>query len=203
MRPADSCAASCRYRPPLGGASVCIPPDGEPHPGFAECVPDREAGVIAGDGEGGRRNPFELELRGAHLECCDQMPVLDIVAKGIETDLQLRREGGKQPPRCVNDTQFLKRRGVWPTGLPNCQSFERSDGTGQERGGAVVGYGGRREQQCVSACRRQCDCRQQDLPGPAEPPQPPPPQAVKAGCSGVRPLSELRASVRSSLVEQT
>ena len=73
------------------------------------------------------------------------MPVLDIVAKGVEIDF-FRREfhfrRAPQPPGVVDDAHQFKRRGLRGAQLPNAQSFQCGDGTREQGGGAVVGLGG-------------------------------------------------------------
>ena len=90
------------------------------------------------------------------------MPVLDVVAEGIEIDLN----GGKQnfrranePLRSVDKADSAKRRGVRGAGRPHTERFQRRDRTGQQRRGAVIGLSRRRDQKSVDTGRCQRDGR--------------------------------------------
>ena len=90
------------------------------------------------------------------------MPVLDVVAEGIEIDFgrgkqNLRR--ANEPLRLVDEADFAQRRGVRHAGRPHTERFQRRDRTGKQRGGAVIRLGWWRDQQRVDAGRCQRDGR--------------------------------------------
>ena len=104
----------------------------------------------------------KLQLGGARFERRQQMPVLDVVAEGVETDFggvkqNFRR--AQKPLRVVDEADFAQRRGVRQAGRPYAERFQRRDRSGKQRGGAVVRLGRRRDQQRVDAGRGQRDGR--------------------------------------------
>ena len=72
------------------------------------------------------------------------MAVLDVVAEGIETDflcLEFYLRRAPQPAGVVDDADHLERRRLVGAEFPHAQGFKRRDGTAEQGGGAVVGYG--------------------------------------------------------------
>ena len=134
----------------------------------------------------------KLQRRRARLERGDEMPVLDVVAEGIEPDFG----GGKQdlrranePPGVVDEADFAQRRGVRHAGRPYAERFQRRDRTGKQRRGAVIGLGRRRDQQRVDAGRGQRD-------GATRPAGPPPMTATSALNVSLMPSAcDLRSKV--------
>ena len=104
--------------------------------------------------------------RGARLERGEEMAVLDIVAESVEPDLARRQSRPRAPARAapVSSTMRItrKRRGLLAAARPDAERLERRDRAGEQRGGAVVGRGGRLATSAVSTPgRRERDRRGQ------------------------------------------
>ena len=106
---------------------------------------DGDAAAVASIGERRRRDTRQVQRSGARFERRDQMPVLDIVAEGFETDLGgVKQHFGRadQPPRVVDDADFAQRRGVRQARLPHAERLKRRHRTGEQRRGAMIGCAG-------------------------------------------------------------
>ena len=115
---------------------------------------------IARDRERRSGNARQPQFGGARFERGEQMPVLDVVAEGIEPDLGgVEKDFGRaeQPLRVVDDAKFLQRRGVRQARLPDAKRFQRGDRAGKQRSGAMVRLGRRRDQERVHAGRGKRD----------------------------------------------
>ncbi len=102
-----------------------------------------------------------VQLRGTRFKRRQEMPVLDIVAKGVEPDFgrleqDLRRP--KQPSRVVDEAKFPQRRRLRQAALPHAQCCQGGDRAGEQRGGAVIRFRRRRDQKRFHARRSQRDC---------------------------------------------
>ncbi len=101
------------------------------------------------------------------LQRGDEMTVLDVIAEGVEADLGSREHNlrrAQQAPRIVDDADRNERRGVRQARLPYAQRRQRGHRSGQQRGGAMIVFGGRRDQHRIDA-----GCGQRDGADQARP----------------------------------
>jgi hypothetical protein len=84
------------------------------------------------------------QLAGASFERGDEKPVLDIVAKSVESDLaggKASFPGAHEPPGVVDDPHHPQGRGMIAAVLPDAQRLERVHRTLKQSAGAVIGRG--------------------------------------------------------------
>ena len=94
------------------------------------------------DRERRRRNAFELERRGARFERRDQMPVLDIVAEGLEADFGGgEHTSGARNSRRVSSTMRIFSSGA-ACGRQACQTPSVSSAVTEPDRSAVVRLSG-------------------------------------------------------------
>ena len=115
---------------------------------------DADAGRVAGDGESRIGDVPDIQLRRALIQRRDEVTVLDVMAKRLETDLvggehDLGRS--QQPPRIVDDAHADERRSVRPARFPGAECRQRCHRTGQQSRGAMVVFGWRRDENCLDA----------------------------------------------------
>src|SRR5579871_3512038 len=113
-----------------GAAERALPvsPDDKPRADGAGGELDGYAVGVARHRARGLGNVRKVHFRGARAQGGEQMAVLDIVAKGLKSDLcggeaDFGRTQG--PPGAVNDAKRGERRGVRPAGLPGAQRCQR------------------------------------------------------------------------------
>jgi hypothetical protein len=113
------------------------------------------AGVAGFDSAGFVLDPNERgKFPRSGIERGQQVPVLDIIAEGVEPDFGR----GEADLRCANkaggrvdDTHDPERRRMGLAGRPDAERLQRGHGTGQQRGGAVVGTGPGGDEGCLDA----------------------------------------------------
>ena len=121
---------------------------------------DRDARGIAIDGDGCPADARDLQLRRARIKRREQMPVLDVVAEGVEADVRggegdFRR--AQEPLRVVDDADGNERRGMRQAVLPYAERRQRGDRAGEQRGGAVIVLRLTGDKQRIDAARRERD----------------------------------------------
>ena len=159
-------SALCGFDAGRGAAqrAPAVGADDELYPCFAIGVFDRHAGSIARDREGRTSKARQFQRGSARFERGDQMPVLDVVAEGVETDLGRGKQDfrrANKPLGGIDEADFAKRRGVRHAGRPHTERFQRRDRTGKQRRGTVIRLGRRRDQERIDAGRCQRDGRNQ------------------------------------------
>ena len=114
--------------------ALSVGADHKPHARRAVIELDGDARGIAIDGDGRPADARDLQLRRARIKRREQMPVLDIVAEGVEADVRggegdFRR--AKEPLRVVDDADGNERRGMRQAVLPYAERRQRGDRAGE------------------------------------------------------------------------
>jgi len=97
----------------------------------------------------------------AGIQRREQMAVFDVVAEGVEADFGCREANlrrANEPPGGVDDPHDAERSRLCRAPRPNPKRLQRGHGTGQQRGGAMIGYRATRDQRGFDPGLGQCDC---------------------------------------------